>query len=259
MDYAIWWRSTWTYLFQDSRSQIATAITNFHSDVMVIMLFVVGFVLWILTRTRILRMKAQRTYRITHGRRIEIIWTLLPRLAVSSIALPSWTLLYSTDRIPGERTNPFDLTIKVTGRQWYWCYEYGLDLREDVERPSFESYMTRERDLPQGGLRLLEVDNRVVTPRNRMIRVLVTRGDVIHSWAVPSLGVKCDAIPGRLNQVFFLRNREGVFTGQCSELCGTYHRFIPIVVERIGMEHALVWLTERMDSLDRMDFGTSLT
>merc|ERR1712012_779338 len=187
------WRSTWTYLFQDSRSQIATAITNFHSDVMVIMLFVVGFVLWILTRTRILRMKAQRTYRITHGRRIEIIWTLLPRLAVSSIALPSWTLLYSTDRIPGERTNPFDLTIKVTGRQWYWCYEYGLDLREDVERPSFESYMTRD---------------------------LVTRGDVIHSWAVPSLGVKCDAIPGRLNQVFFLRNREGVFTGQCSELCG---------------------------------------
>ena len=236
-----------TNVFQDSRSQIATAIQNFHSDVMVIMLFVVGFVLWMLGKTRQQRRRSKNTYRIVHGRVLEIIWTLLPRIAVSSIALPSWTLLYSTDRIPGENGNPFDLTIKVRGHQWYWVYEYGLDLEDGQTIDPIESNMVQEEDLAKGGLRLLEVDNRVVVPRNRSIRVLITARDVIHSWAVPSLGVKCDAIPGRLNQVFFLRNREGVFTGQCSELCGVLHRFMPIVVERVSLDQALSWLSDQIE------------
>nr|QIV68120.1 cytochrome c oxidase subunit 2 [Marsupiomonas sp. NIES 1824] len=235
------WLSCWTYCFQDSRSQMASTITTFHSDVMVVMLFVVGFVLTILTRRTMLRIKAKETYQITHGAVIEIVWTLLPRLAVSRIALPSWTLLYSTDRVPGETQTPFDLTIKATGLQWYWSYEYGLDEVEDL---AFESYMVREDELPQGRLRLLEVDQRLVVPRDHRIRVLVSARDVIHSWAVPSLGVKCDAIPGRLNQIFFLRNRRGVFHGQCSELCGTYHRFMPIIVERVSESEALAWLAE---------------
>lgn len=244
----VWWRDTWTYVFQDSRSQVATAITNFHSDVMVIMLFVVGFVLWILVRRRYLRTQAEKTYYVTHGRMIEIRWTLRPRLAVRSIALPSWTLLYSTDRIPGERSNPFDLTLKVTGLQWYWRYEYGVDQMSE-DRLGFESYMTSEEDLQKGDLRLLEVDNRVVVPRNRTTRVLVTARDVIHSWAIPSLGIKCDAIPGRLNQIFFLRNREGIYYGQCSELCGTYHRFMPIVVERVSLKRILSWFSTLSDEL----------
>jgi len=241
-----WTRPTWTYCFQDSASHIATAIQNFHSDVMVIMLFVVGFVLYMLIKTCLLARKAKQVYAINHGTRIEIVWTILPRIAVSRIALPSWTLLYSTDRIPGSRdhTNLFDLTLKVIGRQWYWVYEYGLNLAE--ERLSFESYMVPTDELTPGDLRLLEVDNRVVVPVHRVIRVLITAGDVIHSWTVPSLGVKCDAIPGRLNQVFFYANREGVYTGQCSELCGTYHRFMPIVVERVSLKDALSWMVVHM-------------
>jgi cytochrome c oxidase subunit 2 len=247
MEYPQWYRATWTYLFQDSRSPIATAITNFHSDVMVIMLFVVGFVLWALLRTRYLRSISTKTYHITHGATIEIIWTIIPRLVVASIAVPSWTLLYSTDALPTNgSTNLFDMTLKVIGRQWYWIYEYGLDLDSD-ESIRFESYMVSTDELQSGDLRLLEVDNRVVVPRNRVIRVLITGGDVIHSWTVPSLGVKCDAIPGRLNQVFFLANREGVYTGQCSELCGAYHRFMPIVVERVSLDNALTWLSDMLE------------
>ena len=107
--------------------------------------------------------------------------------------------------------------------------------------------MVSTDELQSGDLRLLEVDNRVVVPRNRVIRVLITGGDVIHSWTVPSLGVKCDAIPGRLNQVFFLAKREGVYTGQCSELCGAYHRFMPIVVERVSLDNALTWLSDMLE------------
>ena len=247
MEYPQWYRATWTYLFQDSRSPIATAITNFHSDVMVIMLFVVGFVLWALLRTRYLRSISTKTYHITHGATIEIILTIIPRLVVASIAVPSWTLLYSTDALPTNgSTNLFDMTLKVIGRQWYWIYEYGLDLDSD-ESIRFESYMVSTDELQSGDLRLLEVDNRVVVPRHRVIRVIITGGDVIHSWTVPSLGVKCDAIPGRLNQVFFLANREGVYTGQCSELCGAYHRFMPIVVERVSLDNALTWLSDMLE------------
>lgn len=246
MDFGTTYRSSWTTLFQDSRSPLATAIANFHSDVMVIMLFVVGFVLWVLLRVTILGQRATTTYAIMHGATIEVIWTILPRVAVARIALPSWTLLYSTDALPSNgSTNLYDLTLKVIGRQWYWIYEYGLDLDGD-ESIQFESYMVPAEELSPGDLRLLEVDNRVVVPRNRVIRVLLTAGDVIHSWRVPSLGVKCDAIPGRLNQVFFLANREGVYTGQCSELCGAYHRFMPIVVERVSLDQALTWLSDQL-------------
>lgn len=140
------------------------------------------------------------------------------------------------------------LTIKAIGRQWYWSYEYSDYVNENAEGVTFDSYMVPTTDLEPGQLRLLEVDNRVVVPVDTHIRVIITGGDVIHSWAVPSLGIKMDAIPGRLNQTSMLIQREGVYYGQCSELCGVWHGFMPVVVEAVSLEKYLLWLSQQLDN-----------
>lgn len=175
---------------------------------------------------------------IVHNTFLEIVWTIIPTIILVFIAIPSFALLYAYDE---PDSNPY-VTIKVIGHQWYWSYEYS-DYSSD-STVEFDSYMLSEEDLYKGQLRLLEVDNRVVLPVGASIRVLVTSGDVLHSWAIPSMGIKVDAIPGRLNQVVTFITRPGVYYGQCSELCGVNHGFMPIVIEAVSISDYMDWLQE---------------
>jgi cytochrome c oxidase subunit 2 len=179
------------------------------------------------------------TYRVnfTHHTLLEKIWTYTPALILLAIAAPSFSLLYSID----ELTEP-KMTVKVIGHQWYWSYEL-TDL-VSKEAVCFDSYMLLAGDLKKGGMRLLEVDNRLVLPVRTNIRALLSAADVLHSWAIPSFGVKMDCCPGRLNQVSLSLDRAGVFYGQCSELCGVNHSFMPICVEVVTLEQYAQWLKE---------------
>lgn len=170
---------------------------------------------------------------LVEGTTIEIIWTLLPAIVLLLVAFPSLRLLYLIDEVVD-----VGVTIKAIGHQWYWSYEYS-DYEGSI---AYDSYMVATNDLPVGGLRLLEVDNRVILPINTAIRVMVTSGDVIHSWAMPAMGIKMDGIPGRLNQVNVYIRRPGVYYGQCSEICGANHSFMPIVVEAVGMDKYIEWV-----------------
>jgi len=162
------------------------------------------------------------------------------------IAVPSFNLLYSLD----ETIDPA-VTLKVVGHQWYWSYEYSdYATLEGGDSLNFDSYMLPEDDLTQGSFRLLEVDHRVTLPVNSHIRVLVTAADVLHSWAVPSFGIKVDACPGRLNQVSLYIKREGVYYGQCSEICGVNHGFMPIVVKGVSVDDYISWIATKLDGLE---------
>jgi len=173
---------------------------------------------------------------LVHGTLVEVIWTVIPSIILIFIAFPSLQLLYSLDEI----TDP-SLTLKAVGHQWYWSYEYS-DVEDELIE--FDSYMVSSMDLNKGDLRLLEVDNKVVLPLNTNIRIVITGADVIHSFTVPSLGVKADAIPGRLNQVSFLIKRPGVYYGQCSEICGSDHSFMLIVIEGVSREKFINWIIQ---------------
>ena len=173
------------------------------------------------------------------GTLIEIIWTLIPAGILVFIAFPSLKLLYLMD----EAIDPA-LTIKVIGHQWYWSYEYSDYGPETIE---FDSYMIPTSDLKTGDLRLLEVDNRLIVPIQTQVRVLVTAADVLHSFAVPSLAIKIDAVPGRLNQTNFFIKRPGVFYGQCSEICGANHSFMPIVIEAVSLDKYISWAGTQLE------------
>jgi cytochrome c oxidase subunit 2 len=249
--------------FQNPATSVMEGIIDFHHDIMFFVLIIVVFVAWILlgivwqfgiqncisdelnlavnlepaflSRRNSLLLKG-----VTHGTTLEVIWTLIPVVVLIAIAVPSFALLYAIDEV----VDPA-VTIKVIGHQWYWSYEYG-DLAADV--PSFDSYMIPEADLNPGQLRLLEVDRRLWLPTNTHIRVLVTSADVLHSWAVPALGAKLDCVPGRLNQLSLFIKRPGVFYGQCSELCGVNHGFMPIAVQAVELPMFVDWI----------DFNTGL-
>jgi heme/copper-type cytochrome/quinol oxidase subunit 2 len=171
---------------------------------------------------------------------IELIWTITPALILILIAFPSFKLLYLMDEV----TDP-SLTVFVEGHQWYWSYQYPDFLNEDNEELEFDSYLVPEADLADGALRMLEVDNRVILPELTHVRFIVSSGDVIHSYACPALGIKCDAYPGRLNQFSVLINRQGLFFGQCSEICGILHSSMPIAIESVSLEKYLSWLQEQ--------------
>jgi len=174
-----------------------------------------------------------------HHTPIEIAWTVTPALILMLIAVPSFALLYSIE----EFVEP-SLTVKCTGHQWYWCYEYSncknADIAEHLDGYKFESYMVPTDDLEAGSLRLLEVDNRLSVPTNAHVQITVTAADVLHCWAVPALGIKVDACPGRLNQTSIFIKRPGIFYGQCSEICGINHGFMPIVVAGVDMKQFLM-------------------
>lgn len=176
---------------------------------------------------------------------IEIIWTIAPAVTLIFIALPSLQLLYLLDEI----NNPI-ISLKSIGHQWYWSYEYS-----DFKKLEFDSYIIPINEIKLNRFRLLDVDNRTILPYNSQIRILITAADVIHSWTIPALRVKIDATPGRLNQIRFLINRTGLFFGQCSEICGANHRFIPIVVERIPIKYFIKWINSN-NSLD--DWNASI-
>lgn len=172
--------------------------------------------------------------KIQHSSLLEIIWTILPTIVLICIAGPSFILLYSIDEV---YPDSIGITIKVIGHQWYWSYEItDLQTGKFISNPLLfesDSYMKAEEDLEIGELRLLEVDKSLVVPIHTVLRFLVTSTDVLHSWAVPSLGVKIDAVPGRINQTSAYIKREGTYYGQCSEICGVYHGFMPIKIEAI--------------------------
>nr|YP_010988663.1 cytochrome c oxidase subunit II [Allanaspides hickmani]WOR80968.1 cytochrome c oxidase subunit II [Allanaspides hickmani]WOR80981.1 cytochrome c oxidase subunit II [Allanaspides hickmani] len=221
--------ATWNYLgLQDSTSPLMEQLMFFHDHTMVILILIttmVGYLMASLFSNKFINRF------LLEGQLIEIIWTILPAIILISIALPSLRLLYLLDEV-----NSPCLTLKTIGHQWYWSYEYS-----DFLNIEFDSYMIPSNELNLHNFRLLDVDNRTILPTNTQIRALITAADVIHSWTVPSLGIKADAIPGRLNQVSFLLNRPGLFFGQCSEICGANHSFMPIVIESTPATNFLNW------------------
>nr|BAV71318.1 cytochrome c oxidase subunit II [Labeo catla] len=214
--------------FQDAASPVMEELLHFHDHALMIVLLISTLVLYIITA--MVSTKLTNKY-ILDSQEIEIVWTILPAVILVLIALPSLRILYLMDEI-----NDPHLTINAMGHQSYWSYEY-----TDYENLGFDSYMIPTQDLTPGQFRLLETDHRMVVPMESPVRVLVSAEDVLHSWAVPSLGVKMDAVPGRLNQTAFIASRPGVFYGQCSEICGANHSFMPIVVESVPLEHFENW------------------
>nr|YP_004221812.1 cytochrome c oxidase subunit II [Jenkinsia sp. CL54]BAJ54171.1 cytochrome c oxidase subunit II [Jenkinsia sp. CL54] len=213
---------------QDAASPVMEELLHFHDHALMIVFQISTLVLYIIVS--MVSTKLTNKY-ILDSDEMEIMWTILPGVILTLIALPSLRILYLMDEI----NNPH-LTIKAMGHQWYWSYEY-----TDYENLAFDAYMIPTQDLAPGQFRLLETDHRMVVPMESPIRVLISAEDVLHSWTVPSLGVKMDAIPGRLNQTAFIASRPGVFYGQCSEICGANHSFMPIVVEAVSLEHFENW------------------
>jgi len=236
LDYA----HPWQISFQDPATPVMEGIIALHHDLMFVLSIIGTAVTWLLLRTTYLFYHKNNSVpsNITHGTTIEIIWTITPSIILMVIAIPSFALLYSIDEV----IDPA-VTLKVIGHQWYWSYEYSDYSDQKGNAISFDSYMVSDDDLKTGGLRLLEVDQRVVLPSNTHIRALITAADVLHSWAIPSLGVKMDACPGRLNQVSIFIKRQGIFFGQCSELCGVQHGFMPIVIEAVAIEKYIQWVS----------------
>jgi len=234
----------WQLGFQDPATPVMEGIINFHNDLMFFLIIITIFVSWMMFRviTLFSEKNNKKAETFVHGSAIEIIWTTIPAIILLIVAIPSFALLYSMDEV----IDPI-VTLKVIGSQWYWSYEYSDNLEFSDEPLIFDSYMVQESDLEIGQFRLLEVDNRVVVPVNSHIRVLITASDVLHSWAIPSLGIKLDACPGRLNQTSMFIKREGVFYGQCSEICGVNHGFMPIVIEAVSFEDYLIWLKNKIN------------
>ncbi|PJF20186.1 cytochrome c oxidase subunit 2 (mitochondrion) [Paramicrosporidium saccamoebae] len=226
--------STWQLSFQDEATPIAAGIIDFHNKAMYYLIIVFSLVSYFII-ARIFSNRSINWFRvINHSTTIELIWTITPGIILVLIALPSLKLLYALDDI----VKP-NVTLKATGSQWFWTYEIN-----DIEglEVNFDSYTKTEDDLEFGELRLLDVDNRVLLPIHTPIRLLVTGQDVIHSFFVPSLGVKMDAVPGRINHSSIFLLRPGVFYGQCAELCGSNHERMSIVVEGVDNKSYLSWL-----------------
>jgi cytochrome c oxidase subunit II len=216
----------WQMDLQDAASPVMHDVANFHTFLLWVIAVISAFVL-VLLLICIVRFNARANptpSRTTHNTPIEILWTIVPVIILAVIAVPSFRLLFVQLEIPKP-----DLTVKVTGKQWFWSYGY-----PDNGNFGFDSLMVQEKDLKPGQLRLLAVDNEMVVPVNKVVHVLVTGSDVIHSFTVPSFGIRMDAIPGRLNETWFKATKEGVFYGQCSELCGKDHAFMPIAVRVVS-------------------------
>ena len=230
----------WQIGFQDSAAPGFTGIVELHNTIFFYLVVISVGVFWVLGSIIYYynSNKSPIVHKyLNHGTLIELIWTITPALVLIAIAFPSFRLLYLLDEVISPT-----ITIKVVGHQWYWSYEYSDYVNESGESIEFDSYMIPESDLELGQFRLLDVDNRVVVPVDTHIRLIVTGADVIHSWAVPSLGIKIDAVPGRLNQTSILAERTGTFYGQCSEICGVWHGFMPIAVEAVSVQDYLAWI-----------------
>nr|YP_010852940.1 cytochrome c oxidase subunit II [Darpa inopinata]WGM81093.1 cytochrome c oxidase subunit II [Darpa inopinata] len=221
--------ATWSNLnLQNSASPLMEQIIFFHDHTLIILIMITILVSYLMIS---LFFNKFINRFLLEEQMIELIWTILPAITLIFIALPSLRLLYLLD----ELNNPL-MTLKSIGHQWYWSYEYS-----DFFNIEFDSYMIQYND-QKNNFRLLDVDNRVILPMNNQIRILITATDVIHSWTIPSLGIKVDANPGRLNQTNFFINRPGIFYGQCSEICGANHSFMPIMIESISIKNFINWI-----------------
>nr|YP_009236680.1 cytochrome c oxidase subunit II [Telchinia circeis]AMJ17151.1 cytochrome c oxidase subunit II [Telchinia circeis] len=221
--------ATWSnFNYQNGASPLMEQIIFFHDHTLIILIMISILVTYLMIS---LFFNKYINRFLLEGQMIELIWTILPAITLIFIALPSLRLLYLLD----ELNNPI-VTLKSIGHQWYWSYEYS-----DFSDIEFDSYMIQSNE-DLNNFRLLDVDNRIILPMNNKIRVMVTATDVIHSWTIPSLGVKIDANPGRLNQTSFFINKPGIFYGQCSEICGANHSFMPIVVESVPIKNFISWI-----------------
>nr|YP_010043444.1 cytochrome c oxidase subunit II [Cercodemas anceps]QPD06739.1 cytochrome c oxidase subunit 2 [Cercodemas anceps] len=228
--------ATWAQInLQDASSPLMEELIYFHDYTLIILTLITIIVFYGLLS---ITYTSLTNNLFLENQNIETIWTIIPAIILIFIAFPSLQILYLMDEI----NTPY-LTIKTIGHQWYWSYEY-----TDYNEIEFDTYMIPTEDLNNGNPRLLEVDNRLILPYNNPIRLLVTSTDVLHSWAIPSLGIKMDAIPGRLNQTSFIINRTGLFFGQCSEICGANHSFMPIVIESIPFNNFENWISNNIET-----------
>ena len=226
----------WQLGFQNAASETMRNIVNFHDKLLLPIIIAISVFVLFLMIYACIKFRASKNpnpSKTTHNVAIEVLWTLIPCLILIVIAVPSFKILYSQDTIPKA-----DVTIKAVGYQWYWGYEY------PDENIIFDSYMIETKDLKEGQPRLLAVDNEVIVPVNKVVKVLITANDVLHAWALPSFGVKRDAVPGRINETWFKADKEGTYYGQCSELCGIKHAFMPITVKVVSDEEYQEWLSD---------------
>ena len=226
----------WQLGFQNAASDSMRDIVSFHNNLLLPIIIAISVFVLFLMLYACVRFRASANpnpSKRTHNVTVEILWTLIPCLILIVMAVPSFKILYKQDTIPKA-----DLTIKAVGYQWYWGYEY------PDENIIFDSYMIEEKDLRADQPRLLAVDNEVVVPVNKVVKVLITANDVLHAWALPAFGVKRDAVPGRINETWFKAEKEGTYYGQCSELCGIKHAFMPITVKVVSEEDYQEWLSE---------------
>lgn len=224
----------WQLGMQPSASPVKEQIGSLHDFLLVLITLITVFVLVLLVYVMV-RFRASAhpvPTRTSHNTLIEVVWTVIPVLILVVIAIPSFKLLYFMDR-----TAQADMTLKVTGHQWYWSYEY-----PEQDGLTFDSYMVAESDLKPGQIRLLEVDNRVVLPVDTNVRVLVAGTDVMHSWLISSLGVQIYAVPGRTNETWVRVNKPGVYYGQCNQICGTNHAYMPIAIEAVSKADYEKWV-----------------
>jgi cytochrome c oxidase subunit 2 len=240
----------WQFGFQAPVTPVMDDIVWFHSVLLWIIAAITLFVLGLLVIV-IVRFNARANpvpSRTTHNTTIEVLWTVVPVLILVTIAVPSFRLLFYQLKVP-----PADLTVKVTGKQWFWSYAY------PDQKFEFDSLMLQDKDRKPDQPRLLAVDNEMVVPVNKVVRVEVTGADVIHSFSVPSFGIKIDAIPGRLNETWFKAEREGTYYGQCSQLCGRDHAFMPIAVHVVSEKDYTAWLADAKKKYASTDDSTPPT
>ena len=239
----------WQLGFQEAASSTMRDIVNFHDKLLLPIIIAISvFVLFLMVYACI-RFRASANpvpSKRTHNVAVEVLWTLIPCLILIVMAVPSFKILYSQDAIPKA-----DVTVKAIGYQWYWGYEY------PDENIIFESYMIEEKDLKPGQPRLLSVDNEIFVPVNKVVKVLITANDVLHAWALPSFGVKRDAVPGRINETWFKADRTGTFYGQCSELCGVKHAFMPITVNVVSQDEYNNWLIEAKQKFAKEELNSN--
>jgi cytochrome c oxidase subunit II len=243
--------SEWQVGLQQSVTEVMDRITWFHDMLLYIITAIVAFVLALLVIV-MMRFNARNNpvpSRTTHNTFIEVMWTIIPIVILLVIAIPSFKLLFLQLSIPAA-----DMTVKATGKQWYWSYSY-----PDNGPFEFDSLMLRESDRKAGQPRLLAVDNEMVVPVNKTVRVITTGADVIHSFTVPSFGIKIDAIPGRINETWFKATREGVYYGQCSELCGKDHAYMPIAVRVVSEQAFASWVEEAKKKYARDEMAPPTT
>jgi cytochrome c oxidase subunit 2 len=227
--------SPWELGLQQAATPVMDDIVWFHDFLLWIIGIIAAFVL-VLLLIVVFKFNARRNpvpSRTTHNTTIEVLWTVVPVLVLVMIAVPSFRLLFYQLKVP-----PADITVKATGKQWFWSYSYPDSKFE------FDSLMVQAKDLKPGQPRLLAVDNEMVVPVNKVVRLVITGADVIHSFSVPSFGIKIDAVPGRVNETWFKAEREGTYYGQCSQLCGRDHAFMPIAVRVVSEKDYTAWLNQ---------------